>query len=138
MDALEPAPVAPETEALEGAIAEAEALVEAEYTTSTWADLAAALADAKAALENATTQNEVDTALAALDAAMDALEPAPVNGDDTNDDDTNNDDTNDNDANGDDKNESPDTGDVTVVLPMALAMVTLLVAGILLFKKVRI
>ena len=63
--------------ALEGAIAEAEAFVEADYTAESWATFATALEAAKAALE-AETQVEVDAAVADLAAAVAALVEASV------------------------------------------------------------
>ena len=65
--------------ALADAIAEAEKLVEAEYTAVTWAPFASALADAKAVLaDEKATQEDVDAALEAVEAAADALERKPV------------------------------------------------------------
>ena len=58
--------------ALDAAIAEVEALVEAAYTAESWAALATALEAAKAALK-AEAQADVDAAVAALVAAKDAL-----------------------------------------------------------------
>jgi hypothetical protein len=76
-----------DTTALEEAIAEAEELVEAEYTPESWAVLEAALSDARGVLTDPdVTQEDVDEAKAALLAAIEALvgiepPPPPVNRD---------------------------------------------------------
>jgi len=70
-DAIE-ALLAPDYEALEGAIADAEALDKNAYTTDSWAALEEALADAKAKLESK-TQADIDAALTALNNAIEAL-----------------------------------------------------------------
>ena len=63
------------TAALEAAIAEAEALTEENYTTSTWAALQTALTAAKAALES-TDQTVINNAATALQSAISGLLPA--------------------------------------------------------------
>lgn len=65
---------APDTAALEKAIADAKALDESEYTEESYADVETALAAAEAVLADGTaTQAEVDAAEEALRDAMDAL-----------------------------------------------------------------
>ena len=65
--------------ALAAAIAEAEALNEADYTEESWAALQTALADAENVLaDNDATQDEVDAAKEALEAAVAALIPKPT------------------------------------------------------------
>ncbi|MCL2461975.1 MAG: dockerin type I domain-containing protein, partial [Defluviitaleaceae bacterium] len=60
--------------ALQAAVDDAQALVEADYTAASWADFAGALADAEAVLaDDGATQAEVDAALAALNAAVAGL-----------------------------------------------------------------
>ena len=67
---------APDTTALEEAIAQAESLKAEDYTEESYGDLEEALENAKAVLENLTaTQEEVDAATEALLAAIEALEP---------------------------------------------------------------
>lgn len=65
--------------ALNALIAEAEELVESEYTAVSWAALTAALGQAKSASGGTTTQEAVDQALAALRAAIDGLVEGPSN-----------------------------------------------------------
>jgi hypothetical protein len=61
--------------ALEAAIAEVEALAEADYTADSWTVLFVALGEAKAVVTAATTtQDEIDAAREALDTAREALE----------------------------------------------------------------
>jgi hypothetical protein len=64
--------------ALGALIAEADGLIESEYTTDSWAALAAALEQAKAASGDNTTQAAVDQAQAALQAAMNGLAEEPI------------------------------------------------------------
>lgn len=65
---------APDTSALEKAVAEAGALEETDYTSDSWACLEKALADAEAVLTDGTaTQAEVDAAAEALREAMESL-----------------------------------------------------------------
>jgi len=78
--ALETAPVTPtvDKDALNAAIAAAEALTEADYTAESWAPFAAALASANTVSANAeATQAEVDAATSALTSAQGALVAAP-------------------------------------------------------------
>lgn len=66
-------PVVVDTTAAQAAIAEAEKLVQADYTEGSWAVFAAALESAKAAVANPTSQTAVDAATAALKSAQAAL-----------------------------------------------------------------
>ena len=80
LDALE---TKPDFDALDAAMAEYDGLVEAEYTTGSWAAFKAALDAAKAVRENANAVgSEVDAAIEALHAAGKALgklvDPAPL------------------------------------------------------------
>ncbi len=75
----EPAPGNVEKTELETAVAEAQALNEADYTEESWAALQTALADAENVLaDNDATQDEVDAAKEALEAAVAALIPRPT------------------------------------------------------------
>lgn len=79
-----PAPAEVDTTALEAAIAEADNLKEADYTSESWSVYQAALQSARTALEAKESQDAVDQALAALNAAKDALvkaeeEPVAIN-----------------------------------------------------------
>ena len=68
-----------DTTALAAAIAAAEEKVEADYTSESWADFAAALANARTVYADSNaTQNAVDQALADLTAAQNALVSKPV------------------------------------------------------------
>ena len=76
-----PAPVVVNKDALKQAIDAAADKVEEDYTETSWADFAKALADAKDVFDKAdATQEEVDAATDALTKAAEALEtkPAPV------------------------------------------------------------
>ena len=80
LDALE---TKPDFDALDAAMAEYDGLVQAEYTTGSWAAFTAALDAAKAVRENANAVgSEVDAAIEALHAAGKALgklvDPAPL------------------------------------------------------------
>ena len=80
LDALE---TKPDFDALDAAMAEYDGLVQAEYTTTSWAAFTAALDAAKAVRENAdAVGSEVDAAIEALHAAGKALgklvDPAPL------------------------------------------------------------
>ena len=80
LDALE---TKPDFDALDAAMAEYDGLVQAEYTTGSWAAFTAALDAAKAVRENAdAVGSEVDAAIEALHAAGKALgklvDPAPL------------------------------------------------------------
>lgn len=64
---------------LSAKIAEAEALIEADYTQETWTGLTTALESAKTVNDNKNaTQSQVDAALANLVLAMGALKPSPA------------------------------------------------------------
>lgn len=68
-------------DALKAAIAEAEALAEADYTAETWAKLAEELKAAKAVnADEDALQSAIDKAVAALKAAIEALEKVPEQG----------------------------------------------------------
>ena len=70
--------------ALNAKIAEAEALVSADYSAETWKALQDAIAAAKALKDTEATQAQADDALAALEAAVKALAAAPKATDPTN------------------------------------------------------
>ena len=77
--ALEPAPepVVVDTTALEQAVANAQVLVEADYTPATWGKLSGAVAAANAVLADASaTQSVVDAQARLVQDATDALQPA--------------------------------------------------------------
>ena len=75
----EPAPGGAVKTELETAVAEAQALNEADYTEESWAALQTALADAENVLaDNDATQDKVDAAKEALEAAVAALIPRPT------------------------------------------------------------
>lgn len=76
-DAIDALVKMPTLDALNAAIAAAEALIAEVYTEATWADMQETLAAAKAVLTSE-DQAEVDAAVAALNAAVAALEKLPA------------------------------------------------------------
>ena len=76
-DIVTPAPSVDTTE-LSDAIAKAEALEEADYTSASWKSMQSALAAAKTALNAKESQTAVDAAKDALTAAVKGLEKAPA------------------------------------------------------------
>lgn len=73
-----PTPEAVDTTALEKAIADAEALKEADYTADSWKAVQTALTAAKSALSAKESQSAVDTAKDALNTAVKGLVKAPT------------------------------------------------------------
>ncbi len=114
-----------DTSALSAAIADAEALKEADYTAESWKVLADALADAKAALADPTvTQSEADAAAAALTGAIAALQKAPAS-QPTQPDDGGNSDTGD------------DTPLTAIIIVMAVCLIGMIVLVIIIIRKGR-